>query len=358
MASLLKSIQIPGNINEVQGPSAIQNKPVVFLQHGVLDSADAWIVNHASQTPAFVLARAGYDVWLGNSRGNKYSNSSADSKNEKEYWNYDFEDMGDYDLPAAFEYIRNVTKQEKLAYIGHSQGTSQLFYSLSNNETYFQDKISIFIALGPATRLTHESSTLLRILSSNVTRIALNNLCEEHGIYEIFPYNWLTTGAMDFICEVIPEICQAIVYLTTDQYLEEDDYERQQVYFGHFPAGTSVRSLNYYGQIRGYGEFMRYDYGKDGNILNYGQETPPIIDITKIQKVPIALFVGEDDEVATVIDNRWAKDQLKTLVYYQEYKLGHLSFLIGKDGSYFTQDVMNLLNTYHPLNLPESQQAI
>ena len=70
-------------------------KPVAYFQHGLLDSADCWVMNYAQKAPAFVAARAGYDVWLGNSRGNKYSHESYPSKPKKEFWEYGFEDMGD-----------------------------------------------------------------------------------------------------------------------------------------------------------------------------------------------------------------------------------------------------------------------
>jgi len=31
-----------------------------------------------------------------------------------------------------------------------------MFYALSHNEKYFEDKISLFVALGPVMRLTHQ----------------------------------------------------------------------------------------------------------------------------------------------------------------------------------------------------------
>lgn len=43
------------------------------MQHGILDSAYAWVINEPNKAAAFIAASAGYDVWLGNSRGSTYS---------------------------------------------------------------------------------------------------------------------------------------------------------------------------------------------------------------------------------------------------------------------------------------------
>jgi pimeloyl-ACP methyl ester carboxylesterase len=73
--------------------------------------------------------------------------------------------MGDHDIPAVTEYIIQHTGHKKIAYIGHSQGTTQLFYALSKNQDYFADKMSIFVALGPVTELTHIGSPLLSFVA-------------------------------------------------------------------------------------------------------------------------------------------------------------------------------------------------
>lgn len=67
------------------------------------------------------------------------------------------------------------------------------------------------------------------------------------------------------------------------------------------------------------------------------------------------MFVGQADELADTTDNEWAHSQMeRAVVYYHEYNLGHLSFLVGKDMSFFTVDAMYLLNKYQPLGSASS----
>lgn len=57
------------------------------------------------------------------------------------------------------------------------------------------------------------------------------------------------------------------------------------------------------------------------------------------------MFVGEGDELADTIDNEWAFSQMyKTVKFYKEYPtLGHLSFFVANDMSFFLVDAISVL---------------
>lgn len=188
--------------------------------------------------------------------------------------------MGDKDVPAALNFITSNTGFPKVVYIGHSQGTTQMFYALAHNEDYFASKVSLFLAFGPVLALSHASSDLLYFVARNDQLIL--DTCELFGIYDMFPANWLDTGAMRLICGVIPPLCDFGAYLICDEDVNLDDKDRLDDYMGHFPSGTSLKCLDHYGQIMTSKSFNEYDYGTDANNRIYGQSTPPPIHIENL----------------------------------------------------------------------------
>ena len=68
--------------------------------------------------------------------------------------------MGDYDAPAQVDYIRRITGKQKITYVGHSMGTTQLFYALSDKPDFWKDRLNLFVALAPVTRLDNTGCEL------------------------------------------------------------------------------------------------------------------------------------------------------------------------------------------------------
>ena len=105
-------------------------KPPVFLQHGIMDSSDAFLTNQVDGAPAFTVADAGYDVWLGNLRGNKHSNRHVSldyHDDEEQFFDFDQQTHATVDLVTMINYVKSTTGYEKVAYVGHSMGTTIMF---------------------------------------------------------------------------------------------------------------------------------------------------------------------------------------------------------------------------------------
>uniref|UniRef100_A0A0N4UNH8 Abhydro_lipase domain-containing protein n=1 Tax=Dracunculus medinensis TaxID=318479 RepID=A0A0N4UNH8_DRAME len=151
---LLKIHRIPAQLQK-RFDGFVKKPPVVFLQHGLLGSSADWILNTPTNSLGFLLADLGFDVWIGNFRGNIYSRSHTNLtiKDEK-YWQFSWDEMAKYDLPAMIDMVLHITKRSCIYYIGHSQGTLTMFAMLSQNPVYSQ-KIRKIFALAPVGRVSH-----------------------------------------------------------------------------------------------------------------------------------------------------------------------------------------------------------
>jgi lysosomal acid lipase/cholesteryl ester hydrolase len=132
------------------GPGSIKKK-VVYLHHGLMMNSEVWVcLTDRERCLSFVLVEQGYDVWLGNNRGNKYSKKSLHhSPTDIPFWNFSMDQFAFHDIPNTIDYILSTTKQASLSYIGFSQGTAQAFAALSIHPT-LNDKVDVFVALAPA----------------------------------------------------------------------------------------------------------------------------------------------------------------------------------------------------------------
>ena len=100
--------------------------PILAL-HGANDSGFGWVSKYMRDGNLIIkLVDQGYDVWVHNSRGTRYSNKNKrDGEwSLEERWNFSWAEMGVIDVPAVTEKMLEVTGKEKITLMGYSQGTS------------------------------------------------------------------------------------------------------------------------------------------------------------------------------------------------------------------------------------------
>lgn len=125
---------------------------------------------------AYLLADNGYDVWLGNSRGNDHClNHRTLSVESKEFWDFSFHEIGFFDLPAMIDFVLNRTSSEKLFYVGHSQGTTSVGVLLATRPEY-NGKIIQAHLLAPAIIMKNFPHPVGRIIQFIEVRSTLSNL--------------------------------------------------------------------------------------------------------------------------------------------------------------------------------------
>ncbi|XP_041453357.1 gastric triacylglycerol lipase-like [Lytechinus variegatus] len=317
--------RIPYGRNE----SEYTPRPVVFLQHGLLASATNWLTNLANESLAYILADAGFDVWLGNVRGNVYSRKSIKYKPEDvEFWKWSWDEMAKYDLPAMINLALKETNQRDLFYIGHSQGTTIAFAEFSRN-IELASKVKMMYALAPVTRVGNMTSPL-RYLTYFLPEIKF--LFEILGEGEFMPSNEFVKWLAKDMCTVDKTLCSNVLFVICGFDEKNLNMTRLPVYVTHDPAGTSVMDVVHYAQMVESGTFQMYDYGVAGNMARYNQSTPPLYN-PEGMTTPVSIFWGDKDYLADPKDVQWLIPKLTKVIqgnhHYEDYD--HLDFIWGMD---------------------------
>lgn len=308
-------------------------RPVVFLQHGLLDSSTTWVINLASQSLGFILADAGFDVWLGNMRGNTYSRSHIKyHPDDSRFWAWSWDEMANYDLPAMLQFVMSTTGQSELSYVGHSQGTSIAFARFSNDQLLAKH-IKSFIALGPVRTLGHAKGAV-RVLVNLVPETKF--LFNLFGVNEFLPNNEILRFIASTVCRgiIFRYLCEDFVFLISGFDHQQMNASRLPVYFSHTPAGTSVQNMVHFAQMVKSNKFQMYDYGSEkDNLLHYNQSVPPVYNVSTIN-IPTYVYSGENDWLADRQDVNDLIAQLRSLKSHKEIaKWEHLDFIWAVDAN-------------------------
>ncbi|XP_014616133.1 PREDICTED: lipase 3-like [Polistes canadensis] len=308
------------------------NSHPVLLQHGLLASSADWVISGPKKALAYLLADDGYDVWLGNFRGNTYSRAHKNfSTNDAKFWDFSFHEMGIYDLPAMISYITNL-KKSNLTYIGHSMGTTA-FYVMSTLRVDITSRVQMMFNLAPAIYFGHMKSParFLAPFSNN-----LQFLAHLLGQNEFFPQSSILKFFVKYSCDLSSlgaTVCSNVLFLITGFDKAQMNNTLLPVILSHVPAGTSTKTFIHLLQGVKSANFRQFDYGAKRNLQIYNNITPPEYNISTIT-VPMALYYAPNDWLVNVKDVLNLSKELRNVV--DKYKIpfekfNHLDFLWAID---------------------------
>jgi len=328
--------RIPHGLNnkDMEGP-----RPAIFVQHGLLCSSADWVISTPSKGLGYILADAGYDVWLGNYRGNTYSRNhtflNPDAWLNHKFWDFTWDEMAKYDLPAMIEKVLEETGQKEIFYAGHSMGTTA-FMAMEHYRPDILDKVILANFMAPVTSEAYMGGVIAWIADAGWL---IDDILTLMGIGEFMPSNWLIDCLASMFCnegEFTQGLCSNILFIICG-------YDEQQLnktllpdILHHTPAGASTHTLLHYAQEKTTGGFHAFDWGSDKLNVEHHQNTePPVYDLGKVT-TPTALYWSDHDYFAEPGDILQTIMGLPNVIpgMNHEVKLKsftHLDFLWGID---------------------------
>ncbi|KAK2502992.1 hypothetical protein MC885_010278 [Smutsia gigantea] len=290
-------------------------RPVVFMQHGLLADSSNWVTNLPNSSLGFILADAGFDVWLGNSRGNTWSRKHRTLPVSKDkFWAFRF-------------------SEELLGFIAFSRIPE------------LAKKIKMFFALAPVASLAFSTSPITKL--GQLPDFLIKDL---FGVKEFLPQSaflkWLSTHVCTHV--VLKELCGNVFFILCGFNERNLNMSRVSVYVAHSPAGTSVQNMLHWSQAVKFQKFQAFDWGSSAkNYFHYNQSYPPTYKVRDML-VPTAVWSGGQDWLADVKDMSLLLPQITNLVYDKQIpEWEHLDFLWGLDAPQrLYNEIVHLMRKY------------
>ncbi len=272
------------------------NKPVVYLHHGLLMNSEIWVtqIEEYKNLP-FVLAELGYDVWLGNNRGNKYSRKHIKLRpTNKKFWDFSIDDFALYDIPNTVDYILNFTKQQDLTYVGFSQGSAQCFAALSINPQ-LNAKINKMIALAPAYA---PNGLHLRIVDS-LMKASPSMMYLFFGTQCIMESAAFWQGIM--YSPLFVKVIDSCLIGLFNWHGNNISFRQKIASYAHLYSYTSVKSVVHWFQIIRNKRFQMFDDSLNGPISGFNSKFYKVAPFpTENIQTPIYLLYGKSDSLVNI----------------------------------------------------------
>lgn len=292
------------------------NKKVVFLQHGLMETPSVYVVYEESL--CIQLAKKGYDVWLGNNRSTGYGQGFLNKKDN--FWNFTIDHIIKYDLVCQIETILKVTEAKKIAYFGQSQGCAQLCGTLHENPK-LKEFIGFVGLITPAIYLKAPENKILKFLAQIPPKY--------WGVKE-----WLPNQIVNYAQKVFPEFLvgySALSIMNTLEFIKTQCSVDYRI-FRNVPQGTtgSLHLAHWFQLLHAPGLIRKFDYNSYEKNIYSKEITTDCYDPTIFDDLPVSVLLGGQDPV---IDLEMSLKYFKNHKIHVEEKFGHIDFTWAKEGA-------------------------
>lgn len=193
------------------------SKYPVFLMHGLIAASSDYVMTGPKLALAYYLADNGYDVWMGNARGNKHSeNHKTLSKRSREFWDFSWHEIGFYDVPAMIDLALEMTGSPKIFFVGHSQGTTSFLVFASSHPEY-NEKIVQAHLLAPAGFMKNIPHPLMPTLIIEIRRGFFQN----YKYLNLGSFFGVGSNLSRFLCtprqRATLAVCEALIFAIAGQ---------------------------------------------------------------------------------------------------------------------------------------------
>ncbi|KAJ9155634.1 Ab-hydrolase associated lipase region [Pleurostoma richardsiae] len=300
-------------------------KRVIYLHHGLLMNSEVWVcLTDAQRSLPFVLADRGFDVWLGNNRGNKYSKKSVHAApTTLKFWDFSIDEFAFHDIPDSIAYILETTGQKSLSYIGFSQGTAQAFAALSIHPKLNQ-QVNVFIALAPAMSPAGLSNGIVDALVKASPQV----------LFLLFGRRSILSSATMWESILYPPIFVKLIDLGLSFLFnwktENISTSQKLAAYPHLYSFTSTKSVVHWFQIIRNKSFQMYDDDVHPPLsLGSSKYTKVARYPTRNIKTPVVLVYGGSDSLVDIKVMLRELPQQTVATEIPHYE--HLDFLWARD---------------------------
>jgi lysosomal acid lipase/cholesteryl ester hydrolase len=158
-------------------------------------AGDVWFLNSPKESLGFILADHGFDVWVGNVRGTRYSYGHVTlSDTDKEFWDWSWQDLAMYDLAEMIQYLYSISNS-KIFLVGHSQGTIMSFAALT--QPHVAEMVEAAALLCPISYLDHVTAPLVE----RMVFMHLDQMVVALGLHQINFRSDMLVKLVDSLCE-------------------------------------------------------------------------------------------------------------------------------------------------------------